>query len=116
MGKKKIAVFSTVWNADYLYAFLSGLRRGAAERNADLYLFNTYGDSDKEYDLFCRGEYNIFFLPDLNEFDGALIDSNNVGTIYWENALKAKIRENGIPCIGVEREMGLDHFIGVDNY
>lgn len=116
MGKKKIAVFSTVWNADYLYAFLSGLNRGAAERNADLYLFNTYGDSDKEYDLFCRGEYNVFFLPDLKEFDGALVASNNVGTRFWEDDLKAKIREAGVPCIGVEQEMGLDHFIGVDNY
>lgn len=116
MGKKKIAVFSTIWNADYLYAFLTGLSRGAAERNADLYLFNTYGDSDKEYDLFCRGEYNIFFLPDLREFDGILIESNNVGTRYWETGLKAKIRESGVPCIGVEQEMGLDHFIGVNNY
>lgn len=116
MGKKKIAVFSTVWNADYLYAFLSGLKQGAAERNADLYLFNTYGDSDKEYSLFCQGEYNIFFLPDLKEFDGALIDSNNVGTRFWESALREKIREAGIPCVGVEQEMGLDNFIGVDNY
>lgn len=116
MRKKKIAVFSTVWNAEYLYGFLNGLQQGAQERNADLYLFNTYGDSDHEYEVFCRGEYQIFSLPDLEDFDGVLIASNNVGTKPWLDGLVQKTRQAQIPCVGVEQEHGVDYFIGADNY
>ena len=64
--RKKIAVFTAVWNADYLYPFLQGLKQGALERNADLYIFNSYGDSEREYGSFTSWEYNIFLLPALS--------------------------------------------------
>lgn len=38
--RKKIAVFTAVWSADYLYPFLQGLRQGAIDCQADLYIFN----------------------------------------------------------------------------
>lgn len=116
MCKKKIAVFSTVWNTDYQYAFLEGLQRGAQERDVDLYLFNTYGDSDRESDTFAQGEYSIFFLPDLKDFDGVLMASNNVGTRTWNDSLMKRVREAGVPCVGVEQQSGVDYRIGVDNY
>ena len=114
--RKKFAVFSATWNADYLYPFLQGMKQGAREREADLYIFNSYGDSDREYESFTSGEYNVFFLPDLTEFDGALIAANNVGSEPWVEQLGRKIRQLGIPCVGVEQPSGMEHIIGVDNY
>lgn len=114
--RKKYAVFSATWNADYLYPFLQGMKQGAREREADLYIFNSYGDSDREYESFTSGEYNVFFLPDLTEFDGALIAANNVGSEPWVEQLGRKIRQLGIPCVGVEQPSGMEHIIGVDNY
>ena len=114
--KKKIAVFTAVWNADYLYPFLQGLKKGALERNADLYIFNSYGDSDREYEAFTTGEYNIFLLPDLRMFDGILIAANNVGVEPWLKRLRQEISRLGVPCVGVEQQSGMDYAIGVDNY
>ena len=115
MGKK-IAVFTVVWNSEYLYPFLQGLRQSAKEHHADLYIFNSYGDYDRDYETFTNGEYEIFSLPDMSEFDGAIIAVNNVGSEYWVERLRQKINEQGIPCIYVEQEMDADHTIGVDNY
>ena len=92
------------------------MKQGAREREADLYIFNSYGDSDREYESFTSGEYNVFFLPDLTEFDGALIAANNVGSEPWVEQLGRKIRQLGIPCVGVEQPSGMEHIIGVDNY
>ena len=87
MGKK-IAVFTVVWNSEYLYPFLQGLRQSAKEHHADLYIFNSYGDYDRDYETFTNGEYEIFSLPDMSEFDGAIIAVNNVGSEYWVERLR----------------------------
>lgn len=113
---KRIAVFTAVWNADYLYPFLQGLKQGAQERNADLYIFNSYGDSDREYEEYTTGEYNIFLLPDLAQFDGVLIAANNVGVEPWLERLRGEVKRLGVPCVGVEQQQGLEYSIGVDNY
>lgn len=114
--RKKIAVFTAVWNADYLYPFMQGMKQGALERNADLYIFNSYGDSDREYESFTSGEYNVFYLPDLKTFDGVLIAANTVGVEPWVEQLERRTRELAIPCVGVEQGDGVAHSIGVDNY
>lgn len=116
MCKKKIAVFSTAWNAGYLYDLLQGMKQGAAQRGLDLFLFNTYGDSDQEYEVFTQGEYSIFSLPDLTLFDGVLLASNSVGNRQWMNSLMERIRDAGIPCVGVEQPVEGTCYIGVDNY
>ena len=114
--KKKIAVFTAIWNADYHYPFLQGLEQGARERNVELYIFNSYGDSDREYEEYTTGEYNIFLLPDLKQFDGVLIAANNVGSEPWLERLRLEIRHYDVPCVGVEQQQGLEYSIGVDNY
>ncbi|MDP4089339.1 MAG: GGDEF domain-containing protein [Bacillota bacterium] len=113
--RKKVAVFSTSWNADYLYQLLSGIRTKAKEDNADLFIFNTYGDLE-QYKDFNRCEYNIFRLAKLEDFNGALIVSNSVGSAPWVGELRERILAKGIPCIGVEQDIEGIHYMGTDNY
>ena len=42
MGKR-IAVFSTAWNAELIGEFLRGMSRRARETGNSLYIFNNYG-------------------------------------------------------------------------
>ena len=76
MGKR-IAVFSTAWNAELIGEFLRGMSRRARETGNSLYIFNNYGGfhGEKEYND-C--EYNIFELALKSNFDGAVIISNNM--------------------------------------
>lgn len=68
MGKR-IAVFSTAWNAELIGEFLRGMSRRARETGNSLYIFNNYGGfhGEKEYND-C--EYNIFELALKSNFDG----------------------------------------------
>ena len=114
--RKRIAVFTAVWNADYLYLFLQGIQQAARERDMDLYIFNSYGDSDREYETFSTGEYDVFYLPELRSFDGVLLAANNVGAEPWLIRLNQEVTRLGIPCVGVERQSIVKRSIGVDNY
>lgn len=112
---RNIAIFSTSWNASYLYEYLQGVKECALSQNVNIHLFNTYGDSE-EYTNFNKYEYRIFDLPDLSNFEGAIIISNNVGSTEWVKKLVTRIKEANIPCLGVEQEMKGFHYMGVDNY
>lgn len=57
----------------------AGVLERIRETNEDvnLYIFNSSGDwsRDEDYNI---GEYNIYRLPDLNDFDGIIVDLNNI--------------------------------------
>lgn len=113
--KKKVAVFSTSWNDAYLYKYLVGVWKTAKENNIDVYVFNTYGDADL-YGDFNKCEYNIFNLPELEDFDGVLVMSNNVGSAPWLEKLRQRIVSLNIPCVAVEQKLEDINYIGTDNY
>lgn len=114
--RKKIAVFATVWNSDYMYLFLRGLHQGAMERGTDLYVFTSFGDDDLEYPLYAKGENDIFFLPELSDFDGVMIAANNVGIEPWVDRLVQTAQQHDIPCVGIEQGSNFPIWVGADNY
>ena len=72
---KKIALI-TNGQARYLtHEWLHGYRRYISDHNSDidLYIFHCFGNfsQDQSYNV---GEYNIFRLPRLSDFDGILLD------------------------------------------
>ena len=52
-------------------------RSRETNEDVNLYIFNSSGDwsRDEDYNI---GEYNIYRLPDLNDFDGIIVDLNNI--------------------------------------
>ena len=53
MGKR-IAVYSTAWNAELIGGILHGMSSRAQETGNSVYIFNTYGGFHKERELcFC---------------------------------------------------------------
>lgn len=114
MGKK-IAVLSTPWSHEHIGGVLNGMKKKAMEIGADIYVFNNYGgfESDETYNA---GEHHIFKLPNLTMFDGVLLALNDVSSMEHIAGLVEKIRQNGIPCICIDQEMGNVFFLGTDNY
>ena len=76
---KKIALIMDGWKRFFTYAWSAGVLERIRETNEDvnLYIFNSSGDwsRDEDYNI---GEYNIYRLPDLNDFDGIIVDLNNI--------------------------------------
>lgn len=114
MGKK-IAVFSSPWSGEHVGGVFAGMRQKALESGTDVYIFNSYGGYEGGED-FNGGEFRIFGLPDLRQFDGVLLLLNSVSSMKHIAEVLEKTRECGIPCVSLDQEMDGAHFIGTDNY
>lgn len=73
--RRRVALFSNGWSDEYLEAVGSGVVAFAKTADIDVFAFVDFsvrGENDSE----TPGEFQIFTLPDLKDFDGALLLSN----------------------------------------
>lgn len=87
-----------------------------AEKNdIDIFAFVNYAShGDKE--LNKLGEFNIFTVPDLKDFDGAVVLANSFNTDIEMDYVRETINKCGIPAISVEAKIDGMDFFGVDDY
>lgn len=114
-GKKKIIVFATGWAQEILYQFLAGARDALEEISADLYLFlchPTFSDQDGQF----RGEVNIFQLPVVEDFDGALVFGNGLDFREIIADINERCKKAGIPVVYTGNDKQDGYFVGSDNY
>ena len=100
--------------------FLKKIREMDEEIN--LYIFRSAGawTLDRNYNL---GEYNIYQLPDLSEFDGIILDVNSIhqreqygcGAASWEYLINAA-RQSGKPVLSLANRIEGFYYVGIDNY
>lgn len=62
------------------------------------------------------GERSIFTLPDLNEFDGAVLMANTINLECEREYLKREILKYKIPAVSFEYEMDGIPYLGTDTY
>ena len=113
--KKKIAVFTTGWCGEILSQFLSGMMGALNDENADIFLFicyPTYLDSE----IIKQGEMNIFNLPDLHDFDGAVIFASGLDFPDRKEQIINRCNEAGIPVVMQGSQYENVGFIGSDSY
>ncbi len=98
MARRKIALFSTGWASNILAQFLRGIQDEFSSLDLDTYLFLSYanyGQTEAE----CAGEFQIFDLPDLADFDGAIVISNLCDFPGIVDGLVMRCNTAGIPVI-----------------
>ena len=113
--KKKIAVFSTGWCAEIFSQFLAGMTEALNYESADLFVFlcyPTYIDTA----AIKQGEMNIFNLPDLHDFDGAVIFASGLDFKDRVDRIIARCEEAGIPVIMQGAKKDGISYVGSDNY
>lgn len=76
---RKIALIMDGWKRFFTYAWPAGILERIHETNEDvnLYIFTSSGNWSKDED-YTTGEYNIYRLPKLDEFDGIILDLDNI--------------------------------------
>jgi len=114
MDKKKIAFFSTGWSSQILAEYIAGMQDVFSEDNVDIFLFVGYPQTFNGISMY-ESELNIFKLPNLADFDGAVVFSSSINYPQLLEGLLERCRESGIPTIsrGVPAE-GL-FYSDVDN-
>lgn len=114
---KKLAIFSDGWKRYFNFSWVDGCHKYIEDNNLDvqIYVFNSFGDISVD-DKFNLGEYNIFNLPDLREFDGVMLDINNINDEQLRESILWRIRNAGIPAVSLMGEIPGLYFAGIDNF
>lgn len=113
---KKIALLTDGWRRYVVYAWTEGIMRKIRNEhlNVALFQFNCFGNwsSDRENNA---GEYNIFNLPELKDFDGIIIDANNINDYEVLQNLIKLVKESGRPAVSIGHEFPGLYYVGIDN-
>lgn len=114
---KKIALIMDGWKRYFTFAWPAGILQRIHESNEEvnLYIFNSSGDwsRDRDYNI---GEYNIYRLPDLNAFDGIILDLNNIGYPDIREEVIGRAKAAGVPVISIANEIEDFYYVGIHNY
>lgn len=114
---KKVAIIADGWKKYINYAWVGGCRQYIAEHQSDinLYFFNSFGSysMDEKYNW---GEYNIFNLPDLKEFDGIILEMTNISDKEQKQHIVSMVLESGVPAVSLLEDVPELYYAGTNNY
>lgn len=112
--RKKIAVFVNGYGMEALNATLKGIRQSETFSNYDFFIFVSYASYDTQ-ENYNRGELNIYSLPKLKDYDGAIVYTNALNSVETGiEIVKAAVRAN-IPVISIGIEVEGSVCIDIDN-
>lgn len=113
--KKKVAVFASGWGDEYFREVVYGISEEAKRENIDVFVFVNF--SIRVADTATNiSEFNIFTLPDFNDFDGIVLLANSFNLTKELEYFKEKINSISIPVISVEYEFEKMASLVSDNY
>ena len=110
----RIAFLTVDWNYELVEKTLHGLRQYTRDHpNVQICVFDCFGkDLGNEKD---RSEYAIFSLPDLKQFDGVIVQSNQIVLRRARDEVEARIAQAGIPAVSIGCEMKGCSLVYFDN-
>ena len=78
---RKVALITDGWRRLFTYAWPAGILQRIRETGEDvnLYIFNSTGNWSRDAG-YNRAEYNIYNLPELSDFDGIILELNNISS------------------------------------
>ena len=114
MKNYRIAFFTADWNYELVETTLHGLKKFVnAHDNVRLCVFDCFGkDLNTAAD---RSEYAIYDLADLRQFDGVIVQGNQIVLQPVRRQLEKRIRAAGIPAVTIDCPLEGCTLIGIDN-
>lgn len=114
---RKIALIMDGWKCSFTYAWPAGILQRIHETNEDvnLYIFNSFGNWSRDK-VYNQGEYNLYHLPDLQDFDGIILDLNNISSHKALAELTYRAERSGKPVVSLANELENFYYAGIDNY
>ena len=112
--KKKIAVFTNGYGMDALHAMLKGIKSVDICGDFDFFIFISYASYD-DFEDFNAGELNIYDLPRMEDYDGAIVFTNALNSVDTGIRLVNKVMEAGIPAVSIGIDVEGAFNINIDN-
>ncbi len=114
MKRTHIAVIVSTIDEDYQSGILTGIRQYAFANDVTLEHFVAFGNigGDVGHDT---GEYNIFSLADLRQFDGVILLINTIQNADVCEKLLVRARTADVPVVCIDQEDPELYTICIDN-
>lgn len=114
MNGYKIALIVEEIDQSYQSEILNGIASAAKEFSLDISAFISFSASlnNEKHDT---GEFNIFNLPDFNNFDGAILLTNTLAHQPVISDILERIKSAGIPAVSIDNDIPYLYYIGIDN-
>ncbi|MBQ0000525.1 MAG: substrate-binding domain-containing protein, partial [Clostridiales bacterium] len=112
--KRKIAVFANAWSMKNLSDALVGIKECAKEKDMDVFIFLSHaapGNSEDE----MREEKRIYQLPDLADFDAAIVFSASMNFMDLVLGIRDRAIQAGIPAVSVGIRIEGMGYVGTDH-
>ena len=110
----KIAFLTVDWNYELVENTLHGLKQYTEDHpDVQVCVFDCFGKdlgNDKD-----RSEYAIFRLPDLTQFDGLMVQGNQIVLREAREAVEEIIRKTRIPAVTIGCEVDGCALVSFDN-
>lgn len=115
MQRKRIAVFANGWGNECLQEVGHGIRQAAALADMDVFAFLNYSVHTETEEIQKR-EFNIFKLPNLEDYDAAVVFGNSFNSHLETEYIQEELPKSGIPSICLEYRMDGIDYLGSDDY
>lgn len=117
MLMRKIALIMDGWKRFFTYAWPAGIlqRLHETQEAVNLYIFHSAGNWSKDR-AYNEGEYNIYRLPDLKDFDGIILDLCNVASQSIRDEVVERAAGTGVPVLSIANDLEGCSYVGIDNY
>ena len=114
---RKVALITDGWRRLFPYAWPAGILQRIRETGEDvnLYIFNSTGNWSRDAG-YNRAEYNIYNLPELSDFDGIILELNNISSPAVLADVISNAKRSGRPVVSIANELGDFYYVGIDNY
>lgn len=114
MKQYRIAFFTVDWNYELVETTLQGLKQYTQDHpNVQVCVFDCFGkdvDSSRS-----QSEYMVFDLPALQDFDGVLIEGNQIVLQSARAALARRVLAAGVPAVTIGCTVEGCTLFGMDN-
>lgn len=114
MKQYRIAFFTADWNYELVEQVMQGLKRFVDEHpEVSLCVFDSFGkEGETRKD---RSEFEIYELPDLSLFDGAVIHGSQIVNRRVREMIGAEVKKSGIPALSLDCPVEDFPLLSIDN-
>lgn len=94
---------------------MNGITDAAAKDGVNIILFTCEGFIFHYLSQFSAGEYNIFNLPEMENYDGIIADLDSIENKQMQECIAKRIAGSCVPCVSFNRPLGSANQICFEN-
>ena len=112
--KHRIAVYSNGFNGSITLKAIEGIKKYAKLKDIDAHFYIGFASGNRK-DTINIGQFNIYKLADLNEYDGLIIFSGLLNDPSFAKEIIKNASQTGIPIVSVGVDLNGATYVGINN-